>query len=99
MANFYAGFGWFTVLALSVGIVLWSSKTLWPRTVGVVFREFDRFNEDHRTDYEAPKKKMTVGKLVASGLLFVLFIASTVGVYHGAKNLWPYIYTPSTVAF
>lgn len=97
--DFYAGLGWFIVLAVCVGIFVWSSKMLWPRTAGVVvFREFDRFNEDHRTD-EAPKEKMTVGKLVASGFLSVLLIASTVGVYHGAKNLWPYIYTRSAVAF
>ncbi|MGO8063927.1 hypothetical protein AB9E28_00235 [Rhizobium leguminosarum] len=99
MANFYAGSGWFIMLAVSVGIALWSGKMLWPGTVGVVFREFDRFNPSHRIDYEAPKRKMTVGELLASGFLFIFFIASAVGIYYGAKNLWPYIYTPSKVDF
>ncbi len=99
MANFYAAFGWFIALAVSGAIVLWSGRKLWPRTVGVAFQEFDRFNEAHRIDYETPKRKMTVGKVLANGFFFILLIASAVGVYHAANNLMPYIYTPSTVAF
>lgn len=99
MANLYAGFGWFLFLSVCMGIAIWSAKTLWPATVGVVFREFDRFDASHRTDYETPKTKRTFGEVLARCFLLIVFIASIAGSFYGAKNLWPYIYTPSLIDF